>query len=106
MLVTFQSPATPDVIMLRDLAQYLLGLIGKRLDNRGVIARDDLPEAIRRLEAAIVDDKQTAAAYEAAKASSAGHHQHQHAGFSQRAWPFLDMLREARRQNADILWGL
>ncbi|MBN3753104.1 DUF1840 domain-containing protein [Paraburkholderia sp. Tr-20389] len=104
MLVTFQSPATPDVIMLRDLAQYLLGLIGKRLDNRGVIAHDDLPEAIRRLEEAIVDDKQTAAAYEASVASNA--ERHQHAGFSQRAWPFLDMLREARRQNADILWGL
>ncbi|CAD6510614.1 DUF1840 domain-containing protein [Paraburkholderia sabiae] len=104
MLVTFQSPATPDVIMLRDLAQYMLGLIGKRLDNQGVIAHDDLPEAIRRLEAAIVDDKQTAAAHEASTASNTGHHQH--AGFSQRAWPFLDMLREARRQNADILWGL
>jgi hypothetical protein len=23
-----------------------------------------------------------------------------------RAWPFLDMLREARKQNADIIWGL
>ena len=104
MLVTFQSPATPDVVMLRDLAQYLLGLIGKRLDNRGVIAHDDLPEAISRLEAAIVDDKQTAAAHDTTASLNAGHPQH--AGFAQRAWPFLDMLREASRQNADILWGL
>jgi hypothetical protein len=104
LLVTFQSRATPDVVMLRDLAQYMLGLIGKRLDSQGVIAHDDLPEAIRRLEAAIIDDKQTAAVHEASAASNGSHHQH--AGFSQRAWPFLDMLREARRQNADILWGL
>jgi hypothetical protein len=90
--------------MLRDLAQYLLGLIGKRLDNRGVIAHDDLPDAISRLEAAIIDDKQTAAAQDTSASSHAGHHPH--AGFAQRAWPFLDMLREARRQNADILWGL
>ena len=39
MLVTFRSSAAPDIVMLRDLAQYLLGLIGKGLDVRGVITR-------------------------------------------------------------------
>jgi hypothetical protein len=104
LLVTFQSPATPDVVMLRDLAQYLLGLIGKRLDKQGVIAHDDLPEAIRRLETAIEDDAQTAVVHETSVSSNVDH-AHQR-GMSQRAYPFLDMLREARRQNADILWGL
>ncbi|MEX3934351.1 DUF1840 domain-containing protein [Paraburkholderia phymatum] len=102
MLVTFQSPATPDVVMLRDLAQYLLGLIGKRLDRQGVIVHDDLPAAIRRLEAAIEDDAQSGTVYE----TPASHADHQKSGLSQRAWPFLDMLREAKRQDADILWGL
>ena len=88
--------------MLRDLAQYLLGLIGKRLENQGAITHGDLPEAIRRLEAAIEDDAQSVGAHETA-ASTAGHHQ---TGLLQRAWPFLDMLREARKQDADILWGL
>ena len=59
MLITFQSPATPDVVMLRDLAQYLLGLVGKRLDTRGVILHDELPHAISRLEAAISDDEKS-----------------------------------------------
>src|SRR5260370_42443911 len=53
MLITFQSPATPDVVMLRDLAQYLLGLVGKRLDTRGVILHVALPRPISRLEAPI-----------------------------------------------------
>jgi hypothetical protein len=57
MLITFQSKAAPDVTMLTDLAGYLLGLVGKRLDVRGVITREQLPGAIERLEAAIVDDK-------------------------------------------------
>ena len=57
MLITFQSPATPDVVMLRELAQYLLGLVGKRLDSRGVILHDELPGAIRRLEAAILTER-------------------------------------------------
>ena len=42
MLVTFQAAATPNVVMLRDLAQYPLGLIGQRLDTRGVIQHDGL----------------------------------------------------------------
>lgn len=88
--------------MLRDLAQYLLGLIGKRLDHQGVIAHDDLPEAIRRLETAIEDDAQSGTAHETSVLQA----DRRKAGLSQRAWPFLDMLREARRQNADILWGL
>jgi hypothetical protein len=31
--VTFQSTAAPDVLMLRELAQYPLGLVGNRLDT-------------------------------------------------------------------------
>jgi hypothetical protein len=57
LLVTFQSPTTFDVVMLRDLARYLLGLVGKRLDTHGAILRDELLRAIRRLEAAISDDE-------------------------------------------------
>ena len=41
MLITFQSKAAPDVTMLKDLAGYLLGLVGKRLDVRGVITQSN-----------------------------------------------------------------
>jgi hypothetical protein len=27
-------------------------------------------------------------------------------GLSQRAWPFLGIMREACKQDADIIWGL
>jgi hypothetical protein len=104
-MITFQSRATPDVVMLRDLAQYLLGLVGKRLDTRGVILHDELPGAIRRLESAISDDDKAQVALEAL------HYAHDRnpdtsGGLGQRAWPFLDMMREAERQHADIIWGL
>jgi hypothetical protein len=105
MLITFQSPATPDVVMLSDLAQYLLGLVGKRLDKRGVILHDELPRAIGRLEAAISDDEKTEIAPESLQYSR-DRRQETGSGLSQRAWPFLDMMREARKQDADIIWGL
>lgn len=105
MLITFQSRASPDVIMLRDLAQYLLGLIGKRLDDRGVIMHDELPGAIGRLEAAISADAKAEETLESLHCS-ADNHQESRNRLSQRAWPFLDMLREARKSDADIIWGL
>jgi hypothetical protein len=105
MLVTFQSTASADVLMLRDLSQYLLGLIGKRLDTRGVILHDELPCAISRLEAAISDDKKAEIALESLQYFRE-RGQDSRSGLSQRAWPFLDMLREARKLDADIIWGL
>jgi hypothetical protein len=105
MLITFQSPAAPDVVMLRDLAQYLLGLVGKRLDTRGVILHDELPLAISRLEAAISDDEKAEIVLESFQYSRE-RRQQSGSALSHRAWPFLDMLREARKQNADIIWGL
>ena len=72
MMITFQSTASPDVVMLRDLAQYLLGLIGKRLGERGVISHDELPRAIDRLEVAITEDATAETTLEALHCSSSG----------------------------------
>ena len=53
MLITFKTSAAPDVMMLEDLAEYLLGIIGKHLSERGVIMHEELPVAIQKLEAAV-----------------------------------------------------
>ncbi|WP_133648116.1 DUF1840 domain-containing protein [Paraburkholderia flava] len=105
MMITFQSTAAADVVMLRDLAQYLLGLVGKRLDVRGVITHDEMPHAIERLESAISDETKAEIALEALYTSPGGQRDSR-GGLSQRAWPFLDMMREASKHNADIIWGL
>lgn len=106
MLITFKSRASIDVMMLENLAQFLLAIIGKRLEERGVISRDELPLAIARLESAIVEDKQ-----KQAKQDSHFHDdeegQEPHAiGLAQRAYPLLDMLREAHKKDSDIVWGV
>lgn len=105
MMITFQSTASPDVVMLRDLAQYLLGLIGKRLGERGVISHDELPRAIDRLEAAITEDAAAETTLEALH-YSASYQRDSPNRLSQRAWPFLDMMRAAHASDADIIWGL
>jgi Domain of unknown function (DUF1840) len=103
MFVTFQSSACPDVLMLRDQAQYFLGLVGKRLGPRGVITHQEMANAIGRLEAAIAEDeiKRSRDIHVALHASGA-----QDTGLAQRAHPFLEMMRASRNAGADILWGL
>lgn len=109
MLVTFQSVAAPEVVMLRNLAQYLLSLIGKHLEARGVISHEEMPHVIARLEAAISEETNAEAALESLYAVPSEHHysaDEVRGGLARRAWPLLDMMREAQKQNADIIWGL
>jgi len=84
MLVTFKSSAAPDVQMLENHAQYLLGIVGKRLGDRGVITHAELPDAIARLD----------------------HQIEMPVGLAQRAFPFLVMLRNSLKAQADIIWGV
>ena len=108
MLITFKCRSAPDVVMLENLAQYLLGIIGKRLGERGVINHDELGVAISKLEAAIVTDKQERAEHEGHFHENEEGHEHHEIpiGLAQRAFPFLDMLRAAQKDNTDIVWGL
>jgi hypothetical protein len=108
MLITFKSPAAPDVMMLDNLAEYLLGIIGKPLSERGVISHEDIPSAIQKLEAAVSSDKQQRAEHDGHfHEGEAGHEPHEiPIGLAQRAYPFLDMLRLAQKDGKDILWGV
>ncbi|CAN7701061.1 DUF1840 domain-containing protein [Caballeronia sp. LjRoot29] len=106
MLVTFKSRAAPDVQMLTDLASFLVGIIGKRLNAHGVIASDEVPGAIAALEEAISVQQKIAAEHETAHYSGRDSYDNNVGSLSQRAFPFLDMLREAQKHHADIIWGL
>lgn len=108
MLITFKTMAAPDVMMLDNLAEYLLGIIGKQLTERGVITHDELPSAIEKLEAAVLSDKKERAEHDGHfHEGEAGHEPHEiPIGLAQRAYPFLDMLRLARKEDKDILWGV
>lgn len=106
MLVTFRSAAAPDIVMLRDLAQYLLGLVGKGLDVRGVISTDELPGAIARLEQAIRDDAARARAHAHSTLALHDDTSRPAGGRAQRAWPLLDMMRAADEQGRHVMWGV
>jgi len=105
MLVAFQSGAMPDVLMTRELAQYLLCIAGKRLDRPGVIEHGELARAISRIERAISDEEKAELLEDALSCAAPNPLREHGSEFAQRAWPLLDMMRRADRQHADIVWG-
>ena len=107
MLVTFKCRSTPDVVMLRNLAEYLLALVGKEVGARGVISHDELGSAIPRLERAIREEVLAEVALDTQHHVPNDHGSHDDPeAVRHRAWPLLDMMRQAHCQGDNILWGL
>jgi hypothetical protein len=113
MLITFKSHAAQDLIMMKDLAITLLGIIGKQVGERGVITPEEMPRAIHRLEAAVTDSKHDARHVHPAE-SSVSPKGHAHADddeeeplhLGQRAYPLLDMLRSSQKEGCSVMWGV
>lgn len=105
MLITFKSHAAQDLIMMKDLALTLLGIIGKHMGERGVITTEEMPRAIQKLEAAVSEAKKTHPAGSAVSEKD-DDEEDEPLHLGQRAYPFLDMLRASQKEGVDVLWGV
>lgn len=113
MLITFKCKAYPNVLMYQDHAQRILDLLHKNAD-RGVITAEEAPHAVEVLEQEINESRKHQATDEVEQDVKAHHgtvedteHEHiQTVSFPTRAYPLLEMLRAARDQKADVLWGV
>ncbi|EJN00290.1 DUF1840 domain-containing protein [Herbaspirillum sp. YR522] len=114
MLITFKSKAAADVVMYESHAKPILDLLHKD-PARGVISASEAGNAVALIEKQIVASKN----HEAAEALERDVHAHHHDShddhnhekiepvtFSARAYPLLDMLREAQKGQYDVLWGV
>jgi hypothetical protein len=105
MIVTFRSKAAGDIIMLGEHAKPLLELAGKSfdgaLDTRGVFMPEQLADAIGRIEKALGLQKDPAFnGDDPAQAEQAA----RYVSLRQRAFPLLDMLRQAQAKNVNVTW--
>jgi len=106
MLITFKSKAAADVLMYQQHAEPILHLLGK-LSERGVISADEMPDAILKLEAEIARQKNMHVAKPVTEDEYVSHDQAmQSVGFSVRAFPLLEMMRAAKRNQSPIMWGV
>ena len=107
MLVTFKSKAAADVPMYAEHAKMLLAVVGKSLEPesapKGIITAADVPAALARLKAAADASRRTEKENgqrddEPGRAISVG--------LAQRAFPLIDMLERAAKDQRDIVWGV
>lgn len=111
MLITFTSKSAADVLMYETHAKPLLDLLGKDT-QRGVITAEETGDAIARIESAIAASKQALGAtpHGAVSDASADDEDNTPAersvSFAARAFPLLEMLRAAQRQQQFVMWGV
>ncbi len=122
MIYEFKSRATGSVIMTKPVAEWILQIIGKAPGRTGIITVDQMPGAVDSLNRAIEQEKEELRAERRAM-ESAGSGATKGAGsgdaekndtdddpypvsLAQRAFPFIDLLKEAHRAGKDVTWGV
>jgi hypothetical protein len=105
MIYQFHSKAGPDVIMLSDLSQRIFDILDHPLEKRGILVVERLPEFISKLESAIAADitQRNAGADESADSDEEKPIADR---LGQRAFPFLELMKQAHAANEPIVWGV
>jgi hypothetical protein len=110
MIVTFQSPASGDVIMFGDVAQRMMKLMGKDATDKGIVTVEQLPDAIARLKAAIEEDKRQRAGVPEEDLPrterAAGGDARPYVTLTQRAVPLLELLEWSLKKQKPVVWGV
>lgn len=111
MLYRFKSPATGDLVMLQQHGDQLLRIIGREPAASGILLPQAMPQALASLRAAMDAPQATSAPTatdEPADPDSdeSQDPQEQAVGLRQRAWPFMQMIEQARQADKEIVWGV
>ena len=105
MIYQFRSKAGPDVIMLADLTKRIFDILGRPLEPRGILTEEQLPQLITALETAILKDLE-----ERSKVKSDNEEQTEKPKLAdrlgQRAYPFLELMKQAKAKNEPVMWGV
>ena len=114
MLITFKCKSYPEVLMYQEHAKRILDMLNKDTE-RGVITAEEAPRAVALLEGEIEESRKHQVSEQVERDVHAHHgddiedNEHEPievVTFSTRAYPLLEMLRSARDQQTDVLWGV
>ena len=105
MIYQFRSKAGPDVIMLADLTQRIFEILGRPLELRGILTVEQLPSLIISLETAILKDLE-----ERSKSNATDQENSEKPKLTdrlgQRAYPFLELMKQAKAKDEPVMWGV
>ena len=97
MLVTFTTNAYADITMFGNVALAMLKMMGHSPTVPGAILAVDVPDALRRLQAAIAAEK-TSPPVVNKEGDEAG------VSMANRALPLINLLAAAVKENNDVMW--
>ena len=109
MIVTFQSPASGDVIMFGDVAKRMMELMGKNVTDQGIVTAEQLPDALARLRAAVAADKANRTGNddeESDNAQHGGRNAGPNVSLTQRATPLIELLEWSLKKKKPVTWGV
>jgi hypothetical protein len=105
MIYQFRSKAGPDVIMLADLTQRIFNILDRPLEPRGILTMEQLPPLITALETAILRDLE-----ERSKSNITEQENTEKPRLTdrlgQRAYPFLELMKQAKAKDEPVMWGV
>lgn len=106
MLVRFDSSETSEVLMYAETARLLLQAIGKATTARGTFTQPEMAPAAAALRAAAQKAPKAGEDDEDEIDETTGKRKGPIVGFSQRAWPLIDMLERTARSSKDayVIW--
>ena len=97
MLVTFSTNAYSDITLFGDVALTLLKMMGHSATVPGAILSDDVPEALRRLTAAIKAEPSSPP-----DEDKDGHEPV--VSIANRALPLINLLTAAAKAGHNVMW--
>ena len=106
MLVTFTSNTSGEIIMFAETARRLLDIIGKTCSALGVITEEQLPEAIEKLQRAVLAEKNEVSE-ESQRLNKAGDDEDPKTpgiGLAQRAYPLIELMERIRVIGGFVMW--
>ena len=105
MIYQFRSKAGPDVIMLADLTKRIFDILGRPLEPRGIITVEQLQSLIIALETAILKDLEARAQAKESDGEAAEKPKLVDR-LGQRAYPFLELMKQAHAKDEPVMWGV
>jgi hypothetical protein len=109
-IIEFKSQAAASFFMTEPVAQMVFRAIGQELTPQGIFTKEQVPEVRARLARAIAQtrpqDRQAIDRHEDALREGETVSEELPIGLSQRAFPLLDMLLAAEKEQAAVVWGV
>ena len=105
MIYKFKSKAAADLLMTDLVGDRVLTLIGKQPAAQGIIEVDQIPAALRALQAAVEAESPAPPGDDDDAPSGAGPVS-DHVTLRQRVWPMVEMMKLALAERQSIVWGV